>query len=150
MQADRYVDERHRHRFEVNPTLVEQLEAAGLRFVGKDETGQRMEVWSQRRVCEVLDPGMTEGSAPGGVGAGACCDVAMRQLGRRQSWLQVGRVGLQCESREHCLHVHCSPAIVVGQGLHASCHKGVSAGISCCLSFMVRVSKRWPLRFMLV
>ena len=43
-QADRFVDERHRHRYEVNPTLVDQFEAAGLRFVGKDESGQRMEV----------------------------------------------------------------------------------------------------------
>ena len=38
------MDERHRHRYEVNPTMVEQLEAKGLRFVGKDETGQRMEI----------------------------------------------------------------------------------------------------------
>ena len=38
------VDERHRHRYEVNPDIVPELEAAGLRFVGKDETGQRMEV----------------------------------------------------------------------------------------------------------
>ena len=30
------VDERHRHRYEVNPQYVEQIEAAGLRFVGKD------------------------------------------------------------------------------------------------------------------
>ncbi|BDA42468.1 CTP synthase 2 [Coccomyxa sp. Obi] len=43
-QADEYVDERHRHRYEVNPTMVKQLEAKGLRFVGKDETGQRMEI----------------------------------------------------------------------------------------------------------
>lgn len=43
-QADEYVDERHRHRYEVNPTMVQQLEARGLRFVGKDETGQRMEI----------------------------------------------------------------------------------------------------------
>jgi len=43
-QADRYVDERHRHRYEVNPTMVAALEERGLRFVGKDETGQRMEV----------------------------------------------------------------------------------------------------------
>ncbi|KAK9803353.1 hypothetical protein WJX73_007619 [Symbiochloris irregularis] len=43
-QADRFVDERHRHRYEVNPTLVDQFEAKGLRFVGKDESGQRMEV----------------------------------------------------------------------------------------------------------
>ena len=38
------VDERHRHRYEVNPDIVPELEAAGLRFVGKDETGRRMEV----------------------------------------------------------------------------------------------------------
>lgn len=38
------VMERHRHRYEVNPELVPRLEAAGLRFVGKDETGTRMEI----------------------------------------------------------------------------------------------------------
>ncbi|CEG76265.1 Putative CTP synthase [Rhizopus microsporus] len=38
------VDERHRHRYEVNPEHVAKFEAAGLRFVGKDETGQRMEI----------------------------------------------------------------------------------------------------------
>ena len=43
-QADRFIDERHRHRYEVNPTLVPALEKAGLRFVGKDETGERMEI----------------------------------------------------------------------------------------------------------
>ncbi|KAG0085799.1 CTP synthase ura7 [Podila epicladia] len=36
--------ERHRHRYEVNPDLVGQFEAKGLSFVGKDETGQRMEI----------------------------------------------------------------------------------------------------------
>jgi Glutamine amidotransferase class-I len=30
--------------YEVNPEMVTELEAAGLRFVGKDETGQRMEI----------------------------------------------------------------------------------------------------------
>ena len=44
MQADEYVDERHRHRYEVNPTMVSDLERRGLRFVGKDESGQRMEI----------------------------------------------------------------------------------------------------------
>ena len=44
MQADEYVDERHRHRYEVNPNLVSDLEDRGLRFVGKDESGQRMEI----------------------------------------------------------------------------------------------------------
>uniref|UniRef100_A0A383WIW8 CTP synthase n=1 Tax=Tetradesmus obliquus TaxID=3088 RepID=A0A383WIW8_TETOB len=43
-QKEQYIDERHRHRYEVNPEMVPQLEAAGLMFVGKDETGERMEV----------------------------------------------------------------------------------------------------------
>ncbi|RZC67597.1 hypothetical protein C5167_011284 [Papaver somniferum] len=38
------VDERHRHRYEVNPSMIKQLESAGLSFVGKDETGERMEI----------------------------------------------------------------------------------------------------------
>tara|TARA_B110000881_G_scaffold175878_1_gene160687 strand:- start:1446 stop:3101 length:1656 start_codon:yes stop_codon:yes gene_type:complete len=39
-----HVDERHRHRYEVNPELIEEIEAAGLIYVGKDETGQRCEI----------------------------------------------------------------------------------------------------------
>lgn len=39
-----FVDERHRHRYEVNPDMISQLENAGLSFTGKDETGQRMEI----------------------------------------------------------------------------------------------------------
>ncbi|GAB4841743.1 hypothetical protein Ancab_022465 [Ancistrocladus abbreviatus] len=39
-----YVDERHRWRFEVNPELAGSLEEAGLKFVGKDESGKRMEI----------------------------------------------------------------------------------------------------------
>ncbi|XP_038987139.1 CTP synthase-like isoform X4 [Phoenix dactylifera] len=39
-----YVDERHRHRYEVNPDMVAEFESAGLAFVGKDETGKRMEI----------------------------------------------------------------------------------------------------------
>ena len=38
------INERHRHRYEVNPAYVEQLEQAGLSFVGRDESGQRMEI----------------------------------------------------------------------------------------------------------
>ena len=38
------INERHRHRYEVNPAYVEQLEQAGLNFVGRDESGQRMEI----------------------------------------------------------------------------------------------------------
>jgi len=39
------VDERHRHRYEVNPDLIERIEKAGLVFVGKDESGQRCEIF---------------------------------------------------------------------------------------------------------
>ncbi|KAJ0989351.1 hypothetical protein J5N97_007707 [Dioscorea zingiberensis] len=39
-----YVDERHRHRYEVNPDMIMELESAGLAFVGRDETGRRMEI----------------------------------------------------------------------------------------------------------
>ena len=39
------VDERHRHRYEVNPDLIGRLEEAGLVFVGKDESGQRCEIF---------------------------------------------------------------------------------------------------------
>ncbi|KAK3023741.1 hypothetical protein RJ639_044406, partial [Escallonia herrerae] len=39
-----FIDERHRHRYEVNPDMVEQLENSGLCFTGKDESGQRMEI----------------------------------------------------------------------------------------------------------
>ena len=40
------VMERHRHRYEVNPELVDRLESLGLRFSGKnaDASGERMEV----------------------------------------------------------------------------------------------------------
>lgn len=43
--AGEAVDERHRHRYEVNPDLIERIEAAGLVFVGKDESGQRCEIF---------------------------------------------------------------------------------------------------------
>jgi len=38
------VDERHRHRWEVNPTLTQYFEERGMHFVGQDEDGERMEV----------------------------------------------------------------------------------------------------------
>ena len=38
------VEERHRHRYEVNPKYVANLEAAGMKFVGKDDDGVRMEI----------------------------------------------------------------------------------------------------------
>lgn len=39
-----YIDERHRHRYEVNPDMVLEFENAGLQFVGKDESDRRMEI----------------------------------------------------------------------------------------------------------
>lgn len=36
--------ERHRHRYEVNPAMVVQLEESGLRFAGRDEKRERMQV----------------------------------------------------------------------------------------------------------
>ncbi len=38
------VSERHRHRYEVNPDLIDRIEDAGLVYVGKDDTGQRCEI----------------------------------------------------------------------------------------------------------
>ena len=38
------IQERHRHRYEVNPDYVDRLSEAGLNFVGKDEKGERMEI----------------------------------------------------------------------------------------------------------
>ncbi|XP_034948323.1 CTP synthase [Chelonus insularis] len=38
------IEERHRHRYEVNPQYVSDFEAAGLKFVGQDTSGQRMEI----------------------------------------------------------------------------------------------------------
>ena len=42
--GERATTPRPPRRYEVNPDLVDDLEAAGLRFVGKDETGRRMEI----------------------------------------------------------------------------------------------------------
>ena len=39
------VRERHRHRYEVNPKYVDRLTKAGLHFVGKDDSGERMEIF---------------------------------------------------------------------------------------------------------
>ncbi|CAH8487895.1 unnamed protein product [Schistosoma turkestanicum] len=46
-----YFDARHRHRYEINPKYVDQLEESGLIVVGRDaETGNRMEI------IELLQP----------------------------------------------------------------------------------------------
>ena len=38
------VNERHRHRYEVNPEYIAQLSAKGMSFIGKDDKGERMEI----------------------------------------------------------------------------------------------------------
>ena len=38
------IEERHRHRYEVNPEYVPRLQEAGLRFVAIDQSGKRMEI----------------------------------------------------------------------------------------------------------
>ena len=38
------VDERHRHRYEVNPAFIEELEKAGMKFVGRSDDNERMEI----------------------------------------------------------------------------------------------------------
>ncbi|KAK6644445.1 hypothetical protein RUM43_000712 [Polyplax serrata] len=38
------IRERHRHRYEVNKKYVKDLEAAGMKFVGQDVTGERMQI----------------------------------------------------------------------------------------------------------
>ncbi len=40
--------ERHRHRYEVGPAYVEPLEKSGMNFVGRDEKGERMQVFELR------------------------------------------------------------------------------------------------------
>lgn len=47
LYGSKEIYERHRHRYEVNPEVVERLEKddiAGIRFVGMDTTGTRMEI----------------------------------------------------------------------------------------------------------
>lgn len=38
------ISERHRHRFEVNPSYISKFEEAGWKFVGRSENGETMEV----------------------------------------------------------------------------------------------------------
>jgi CTP synthase len=44
LYGTREISERHRHRYEVNPQYIKDLEAAGLRFSGKSPDGRRMEI----------------------------------------------------------------------------------------------------------
>jgi CTP synthase len=38
------IEERHRHRYEVNPSMIRDFEEAGMIFVGQDTDGTRMEI----------------------------------------------------------------------------------------------------------
>ena len=49
-----YVEERHRHRYEVNPKYVEELEQNGLKFVGRSTDQQRMEILELEGVSRLL------------------------------------------------------------------------------------------------
>lgn len=42
--GEKVVYERHRHRYEVNPKYVSQIEAKGLKFVATDSNCERMEI----------------------------------------------------------------------------------------------------------
>lgn len=44
LYGEKIIYERHRHRYEVNELYIEELEAHGMRFTGKDETGRKMEI----------------------------------------------------------------------------------------------------------
>jgi len=39
------IHERHRHRYEINPDYIGRLEDTGLQFVGRDDKGERMEIF---------------------------------------------------------------------------------------------------------
>jgi CTP synthase (UTP-ammonia lyase) len=38
------IDERHRHRYEVNPAYIEAFENSGMKFVGRSDDNERMEI----------------------------------------------------------------------------------------------------------
>lgn len=43
--GEKIIWERHRHRYEVEPQYVERLEQSGMNFIGRDEKGERMQVF---------------------------------------------------------------------------------------------------------
>lgn len=48
------VDERHRHRYEVNPMYIDEFEKAGMKFVGRSDDNKRMEILeldSKKKLC---------------------------------------------------------------------------------------------------
>jgi CTP synthase (UTP-ammonia lyase) len=51
--------ERHRHRYEVNPTYVERLQESGMAFIGRDEKGERMQIMELPSTSPELIPPYT-------------------------------------------------------------------------------------------
>lgn len=39
------IEERHRHRYEVNPKYIEEFEKAGMKFTGRSDDNERMEIF---------------------------------------------------------------------------------------------------------
>ena len=48
-----FVEERHRHRYEINPKFVEKIEENGMMFVGHSTDDQRMEIMELKGVFNV-------------------------------------------------------------------------------------------------
>jgi CTP synthase len=48
LYAGEPVNERHRHRYEVNPDYIAKLDGAGLKYVGRSDDGRRMEILELR------------------------------------------------------------------------------------------------------
>lgn len=48
--------ERHRHRYEVNPTYVERLHTSGMAFIGRDEKRERMQIMELPSKSSTLQP----------------------------------------------------------------------------------------------
>ena len=44
LYRDKKIHERHRHRYEINPEYIEELEEAGLKFSGRSPDGIKMEI----------------------------------------------------------------------------------------------------------
>jgi CTP synthase len=48
--------ERHRHRYEVNPTYAQRLHTSGMSFIGRDEKGERMQIMELPSRSSTLPP----------------------------------------------------------------------------------------------
>jgi CTP synthase len=48
--GEQVIWERHRHRYEVGAQYIERLEKSGLNFVGRDDKGERMQIFELQGV----------------------------------------------------------------------------------------------------